>query len=107
MSDKRRQERIASVIFDSISDGVFTTDRECRITSFNRAAERISGFSREEAVGQNPRILKSGKQDGAFYYSLWKKIFTSKRIYSFFYSLISPYFFFFFFKQKTAYEMLM
>ena len=43
---------IAGLIFESISDGVFTTDKDCRITSFNRAAEQISGFSREEAIGQ-------------------------------------------------------
>jgi len=40
------------LILDSIADGVFTVDHEGRITSFNRAAERITGFLREEAVGQ-------------------------------------------------------
>ncbi|MDZ7832028.1 MAG: sigma 54-interacting transcriptional regulator [Desulfobacterales bacterium] len=39
-------------ILESISDGVFTIDREKRITSFNRAAEYITGLSRQEAVGQ-------------------------------------------------------
>jgi PAS domain S-box-containing protein len=37
---------------DSIADGVFTVDTEWRITSFNQAAERITGVPREEAVGQ-------------------------------------------------------
>lgn len=46
------QQKIASLIFNNISEGVFTIDRDCRITSFNRAAERISGFSQEEATGQ-------------------------------------------------------
>jgi PAS domain S-box-containing protein len=46
------EREIASIIFESISDGVFTVDRDCRITSFNCAAERISGFRREEATGQ-------------------------------------------------------
>ncbi|HUW30664.1 MAG TPA: sigma 54-interacting transcriptional regulator [Planctomycetota bacterium] len=41
-----------AVILDSIADGVFTIDRDGRITSFNRAAERITGFSKEDAVGQ-------------------------------------------------------
>ena len=41
-----------AIILDSIADGVFTIDRDGRITSFNRAAERITGFTREEAVGQ-------------------------------------------------------
>ena len=40
------------LILDSIADGVFTVDHEGRITSFNQAAERITGFSKEEAVGQ-------------------------------------------------------
>ncbi len=44
--------KIAATIFDSISDGVFTTDHECRITAFNKAAEKITGFSREHAVGR-------------------------------------------------------
>ena len=44
--------KIAATIFDSISDGVFTTDRDCRITAFNKAAEKITGFSREHAVGR-------------------------------------------------------
>jgi len=46
------EAQIAGLIFESISDGVFTTDKDCRITSFNQAAENISGFSREDAIGQ-------------------------------------------------------
>jgi len=40
------------LILDSIADGAFTVDQQGRITSFNKAAERITGFSKEEAVGQ-------------------------------------------------------
>ena len=43
----------SEVILDSIADGVFTVDREFRITSFNRAAERITGVARGQAIGQN------------------------------------------------------
>jgi len=39
-------------ILESISDGVFTVDPEWRITSFNRAAEEITGVSRKEAIGR-------------------------------------------------------
>jgi zinc transporter ZupT len=39
-------------ILESISDGVFTVDLSQRITTFNRAAEEITGISRQEAVGQ-------------------------------------------------------
>jgi len=41
-----------AIIFDSISDGVFTVDHDFIITSFNRAAEKITGFSRSEAIGR-------------------------------------------------------
>ena len=40
------------IILDSITDGVFTVDRQWIITSFNRAAEEITGIQRDEAVGQ-------------------------------------------------------
>jgi PAS domain S-box-containing protein len=40
------------IILDSIADGVFTVDRNWQVTSFNRAAEEITGISREEAIGQ-------------------------------------------------------
>jgi PAS domain S-box-containing protein len=41
-----------SIILDSINDGVFTVDDQWRITSFNRAAERITGVSRKDAMGK-------------------------------------------------------
>jgi len=41
-----------AVILESISDGVFTVDRNWRITAFNRAAEEITGIPREEAMGR-------------------------------------------------------
>ena len=44
-------QRLA-VILDSIADGVFTVDCQWRVTSFNRAAEQITGIPREEALGQ-------------------------------------------------------
>jgi PAS domain S-box-containing protein len=51
MSD-RRQKQVDDVILDSITDGVFTVDDRWRITSFNRAAEDITGVQRGDAVGR-------------------------------------------------------
>ena len=48
----RETARFEDIILDSISDGVFTVDSEWRITSFNRAAEQITGVPRKEAIGQ-------------------------------------------------------
>jgi PAS domain S-box-containing protein len=46
------QQENQNMILDSIADGVFTVDAEMRITTFNRAAEEITGFSAREAVGR-------------------------------------------------------
>jgi PAS domain S-box-containing protein len=46
------EDNALSTILNSIADGVFTVDNEWHITSFNRSAERITGFSKEEAIGQ-------------------------------------------------------
>ena len=45
--------KISDLIFNNISEGVFTVNEKCIITSFNKAAERITGFSTTEAVGKH------------------------------------------------------
>ena len=48
------------IILDSIADGVFTVDHDWRVTSFNRAAEQITGVSRREAIGKRCKdVLKA------------------------------------------------
>jgi PAS domain S-box-containing protein len=62
------EEGQLSTILESIADGVFTIDREWRVTSFNRAAERITGISRQIAIGQkcfdvfHANICQTGKE---------------------------------------------
>lgn len=46
-------DSLTANILESISDGVFTIDENWKITSFNRAAEHITGVSRKTAIGQN------------------------------------------------------
>ncbi|WP_319523663.1 sigma 54-interacting transcriptional regulator [Breoghania sp.] len=48
---KKQIQAHHQIILDSIADGVFTVDKEMNITSFNRAAEDITGFSRKDAIG--------------------------------------------------------
>jgi PAS domain S-box-containing protein len=43
---------MTEIILESISDGVFTVDNEWRVTSFNRAAETITGIRRSDAIGK-------------------------------------------------------
>ncbi len=49
----RSKANTTEIILESISDGVFTVDLQWRITSFNRAAEEITGIPREEAIGRH------------------------------------------------------
>ena len=49
---KQSLENQTQIILDSIADGVFTVDSQRKITSFNRAAEEITGIKKEEAIGQ-------------------------------------------------------
>jgi PAS domain S-box-containing protein len=48
----RRELSLSDCILDSIGDGAFTVDKDWHITSFNRAAEQITGFSKDEAIGR-------------------------------------------------------
>jgi PAS domain S-box-containing protein len=67
------RERLMAAI-EQAGEIVLITDREGTIQYVNPAFETVTGYTREEAVGQNPRILKSGRQDEAFYGELWKTI---------------------------------
>ena len=70
--------RLAATAFET-SEGIFITDREANILRVNQAFVGITGFSAEEAVGQNPRILRSDKQDKAFYRQMWSSLLHERR----------------------------
>jgi PAS domain S-box-containing protein len=70
---EEQQARLMSAIEQS-SEVIVITDNEGIIQYVNPAFEKTTGYSREEAVGENPRILKSGNQDDSFYQSLWSTI---------------------------------
>ena len=55
-------------------ESVVITDTKGRILYVNPVFERVTGYSRAEVIGQNPRLLKSNRQDSAFYRQLWAKI---------------------------------
>jgi PAS domain S-box-containing protein len=65
--------RLVTAIEQS-AEAVVITDTDGNIQYVNPAFTCITGYSREEALGQNPRILKSDKHDLAFYQQLWATI---------------------------------
>jgi PAS domain S-box-containing protein len=69
--------RLATAI-DQTGDVVMITDPEGRIVYLNPAFEQVTGYAREEALGRNPRLLKSGRQDRTFYEQLWQTIQSGK-----------------------------
>jgi PAS domain S-box-containing protein len=73
-TDRKRTEedrsRLAMAV-DQSAEAIVITDREGTILYVNPAFETITGYPREEAVGKNPRILQSGRQDDSFYKELW------------------------------------
>ena len=76
--DVRRQARadqnelrLLQLAVRQMPDSLVITDPEGVIIYVNPSMESVSGYSKEELLGQNPRLLKSGRHDAAFYQSLW------------------------------------
>lgn len=67
------RDRLITAIEQS-SEIVIITNPEGIIQYVNQAFETVTGYTRKEALGQNPRFLKSGKQDETFYRRLWSAI---------------------------------
>ncbi len=63
-----------SITIEQAAESILVTDTNGAILYVNPAFERITGYSRAEAIGQNPRLLKSGKHDATFYGDLWRTI---------------------------------
>ncbi len=66
--------RQLSSIVEQTEDTVVVTDRKGVIEYVNPAFERLTGFTKDEALGKTPNILKSDLQDGQFYKTLWNTI---------------------------------
>ena len=64
--------QLASMVFEGTQNGIIVTDRERRILAVNPAFSRITGYSADEAVGQNIRMLRSRKQELRFYQQIWQ-----------------------------------
>jgi len=71
---EQQRRRLLSTVLESAVNAVLITDAEGLISWVNAAFTDLTGYSPEEVVGQNPRILKSGKHDEAFYQKMWDTI---------------------------------
>ncbi len=66
--------RLAASVFDHAQEAITITDADANILTVNRRFTEITGYSAEEAVGRNPRLLKSERQGGDFYRAMWESI---------------------------------
>ena len=73
---KLSEERLhlAASVFTHASEGITITDANANILDVNDAFTRITGYTREEVIGKNPRILNSGRQTREFYSEMWNKL---------------------------------
>ena len=63
--------RVAATAFDAQQEGMLVTDARNVIVRVNRAFCEATGYSAAEAIGQTPRLLRSGRHEPAFYGALW------------------------------------
>ena len=66
-------QRIAAATFES-QQGTFITDANKVILQVNKAFTKVTGYTAQEAVGQTPGLLKSGRQNASFYAAMWDSI---------------------------------
>lgn len=66
--------RLRMTAMEAVGDAIVITDRDGTIQWVNTAFTKLTGYSKREAVGRNPRILKSGVQTEQFYRELWDTI---------------------------------
>jgi diguanylate cyclase (GGDEF)-like protein/PAS domain S-box-containing protein len=73
---KRAEEnlRMLASVFDNTREAILITDADSLILDVNPAFTDITGYSREEVLGRNPKLLASGRQDQAFYAAMWQSL---------------------------------
>jgi len=71
---KRAQEKLqlAAKVFSHAREAIMITSASGDIIDVNEAFSRITGYSREEVLGQNPRLLSSGRQGKEYYAAMWR-----------------------------------
>ena len=78
LSDANRQLNLQAAAVEAAANAIVITDSRGTIMWVNHAFTTMTGYSREEALGKNPRLLKSGEQAEGYYAKLWSTISSGK-----------------------------
>lgn len=70
--------RLQASALEAAANAIVITDRGGTIIWINPAFTRLTGYTAEEAIGRNLRILKSGAHDQAFYRTLWETVLSGR-----------------------------
>ncbi|MDR9435756.1 MAG: EAL domain-containing protein [Thiohalophilus sp.] len=68
------RQKLSAVVLENTSEGVVVTDHNNRIIEVNEALLTITGYRKEELLGQDPNILSSGTHDRGFYAEIWEQL---------------------------------
>jgi PAS domain S-box-containing protein len=73
-TELEHERKRTAAILDTAGEGIFFTDESGTIEYMNQAMERLTGYEAREALGQNPRLWKSGQTSPALYHEMWNTI---------------------------------
>ncbi|MFI3195186.1 MAG: PAS domain S-box protein [Methylococcaceae bacterium] len=79
ISERRQSEeklRLTARVFETTMEGIIITDANGEIIEVNNAFVEISGYSHDEVIGKNPRLLSSGHHNPEFYADMWQSIYS-------------------------------
>jgi len=77
ITNQRQQEddlKLADTVYQNSAEAMMITDPKNEIIAINPALSNITGYSRNELIGKDPKVFSSGKQSQAFYQSMWEEI---------------------------------
>lgn len=74
--DSQQSMKLARAIYLANSNAIVVTDEHNRIVDVNPAFTRITGYSRDEVLGKDPKLMRSGRHDRAFYEQMWHALLT-------------------------------
>jgi diguanylate cyclase (GGDEF)-like protein/PAS domain S-box-containing protein len=66
--------RLAAGVFDHAQEGIIITDTRGIILEVNETFLHLTGYTRDEMIGSNPRLLQSGRQSALFYQEMWNEL---------------------------------